>query len=66
MYANYPLDNTVIKITYIFSGIVLGVISPYPTVIIVINAKYMLFTYYIYEFDSSINYEWSHVSVDPD
>ena len=45
IYANYPLEIIVIKITYIFSPKVFGEISPYPTVIIVMNAKYIQFTY---------------------
>lgn len=53
------------KITYIFSGTVLGEISPYPTVIIVIKAKYMQLTYYLRNPESVKSFASIHVSVTP-
>jgi hypothetical protein len=46
IYANTPHAAIILNITYIFSEVVIGMISPYPIVAIVVTAQYTEVAYF--------------------
>jgi len=52
MYAKNPQAMSMATIPYIFSLLVTGLISPYPTVVIVVKEKYTQVIYFSYKVKS--------------